>query len=170
VDTVEGLRDAARRARECAVTGQAVSLARWIGSGRRPVTPGRVLRKGDVPAAGAILGVDVPAKLRTMADVPELHRPWCVAVATGLLQVSDGSVIAGPALAGWPPDDGDVLAGWLAGLRAVCAAESHPDDEDSVRLLALALLTMLGEAGSRVGRRRRQPFLETARMTSLPGS
>jgi len=34
--------------------GQAVALARWIGSGRRPVTAGGVLRKADVPAAGAV--------------------------------------------------------------------------------------------------------------------
>ena len=39
--------------------GRAVTLARWIGTGRRPVTPGRVLRKADVPAAGAALGVEV---------------------------------------------------------------------------------------------------------------
>jgi hypothetical protein len=94
--------------------------------------------------------VDVPARLRTMADIRALHRPWCVAVATGLLQVDDGSVTAGPALEGWPPDVGDLLAGWLAGLRAVCAAESYPQDEDSVRLLALALLTVLGEDGAPV--------------------
>jgi hypothetical protein len=129
---------------------QAVTLARWIGSGGRPVTAGQVLRKADVPAAGAALRVDVPARLRTMADVRELHRPWCAAVATRLLQVSDGSVAAGPALEYWPPDDGDLLAGWLAGLRAVCAAESYPQDEDSVRLLALALLTVLGEGGALV--------------------
>jgi hypothetical protein len=67
VDTVEGLRDAARQARECAVMGDAVTLARWIGTSRRPVTPGRVLRKADVSAAGAALGVEVPARLRTMA-------------------------------------------------------------------------------------------------------
>ena len=145
MDTVEGLRDAARRARECAVMGDAVTLARWIGTGRRPVTPGRVLRKADVAAAGAALGVDVPTRLRTMADIRALHRPWCAAVATGLLQVSDGWVTAGPALEGWPPDDADLLAGWLAGLRAVCAAESYPQDEGSVRLLALALLTVLGQ-------------------------
>jgi hypothetical protein len=54
-------------------------------------------------------------------------------------------VTAGPALEGWPPGDADLLAGWLAGLRAVCAAESYPQDEDSVRLVALALLTVLGE-------------------------
>ncbi len=129
--------------------GQAVMLARWIGAGRRPVTPGRVLRKADVPAAGAALGVEVPARLRTMADIRELHRPWCVAVAAGLLKVGDGWVTAGPALEGWPPGDADLLAGWLAGLRAVCAAESYPRDEDSVRLLALALLTVLGEDGAR---------------------
>jgi hypothetical protein len=41
--------------------GQAVTLARWIGSGRRPVTAGQVLRKADVPAAGAALPVDVPS-------------------------------------------------------------------------------------------------------------
>jgi len=128
--------------------GHAVTLARWIGTGRRPVTPGGRLRKADVPAAGAALGVEVPARLRTMADIRELNRPWCVAVATGLLEVGDGWVTAGPALEGWPPGDADLLAGWLAGLRAVCAAESYPQDEDSVRLLALALLTVLGEDGA----------------------
>src|SRR5712692_8471962 len=92
------LRDAARLARESVVVGRAVTLARWIGSGRRPVTAGQVLRKADVPAAGAALRVDVPARLRTMADIRALHRPWCAAIATGLLQVSDGSVAAGPAL------------------------------------------------------------------------
>ena len=46
MDTVEDLRGAARRARECAVIGQAVTLARWIGNGRRPVTAG-LLQVGD---------------------------------------------------------------------------------------------------------------------------
>ena len=154
--------------------GDAVTLARWIGTGRRPVTAGPVLRKADVAAAGAALGVDVPARLRTMADIRALHRPWCAAVATGLLQVGDGWVTAGQALEGWPPDDADLLAGWLAGLRAVCAAESYPQDEDSVRLLALALLTVLGQddapaaaaCGSRYSRRWRSCVTGT---TSGPG-
>ena len=34
MDTVDGLRDVARRARECTVLGQAAALARWIGTGR----------------------------------------------------------------------------------------------------------------------------------------
>jgi hypothetical protein len=132
--------------------GHAVTLARWIGDGHRQVTSGQVLRKADVPAAATALGVDVPVKLRTMADVPALHRPWCVAVGTGLLRVSGGRVTGGPAVAAWPPGDVELLAGWLAGLRAVCAAESYPQDEDSLRLLVLALLAVLGEKGARFPR------------------
>lgn len=138
---------AARLARDSGVVCQAVTLARWVGTGRRPVTAGRVLRKADVPAAGIAVGVEVPLRLRTMADIRGLHRPWCVAVATGLLQVDGGRVSGGPVLGCWPPGDADLLAGWLTGLRAVCAAESRPQDEDSVRLLAMALLTVLGEDG-----------------------
>jgi hypothetical protein len=141
------LRDSARLARESVVVGRAVALARWIGTGRRPVTAGQVLRKADVPAAGSAVGVDVPPRLRTMADIRALHRPWCVAVATGLLQVGGGWVTGGPALERWPPGDADLLTAWLTALRAVCAAESYPQDEDSVRLLAMALLALLGEDG-----------------------
>src|SRR5437899_12586187 len=97
------LRGAARLARESVVVGRAVTLARWVGTGRRPVTAGQVLRKADVPAAGAALGLDVPPQLRTMADIRALHRPWCLAVATGLPQVGGGSVSRGPALQRRPP-------------------------------------------------------------------
>jgi hypothetical protein len=141
------LRDAARLARESVVVGRAVTLARWIGTGRRPVTAGQVLRKADVPAAGSAVGVEVPPRLRTMADIRALRRPWCLAVATGLLQVGGGSVSRGPALGRWPPGDADLLAAWLTALRAVCAAESYPQDEDSVRLLAMALLAVLHKDG-----------------------
>jgi hypothetical protein len=145
--------DAALIAGESVVMSRAVALARWIGTGRRPVTAGQVLRKADVPAAGAALGVEVPDRLRTMADIPALHRPWCVAVATGLLQIGGGWVTGGPALEHWPPGEADLLAGWLAALRAVCAAGSDPQDEDSVRLLAIASLTVLDEGVvSRAGR------------------
>ncbi|MGE5290870.1 MAG: hypothetical protein ACM3ML_27485 [Micromonosporaceae bacterium] len=98
-----------------------------------------------MPAAGAAVGVEMPLRLRTMADIRALHRPWCVAVAAGLLQVGGGWVSGGPALERWPPGDADLLAAWLAALRAVCAAESYPQDEDSVRLLAMAVLAVLRE-------------------------
>jgi hypothetical protein len=72
VDTVEGLRDAARQALECAVIGHAVTLARWIGNGRRPVTAGRVLRKADAPAAGG----DAMTPGGTIAHTYDLGAGW----------------------------------------------------------------------------------------------
>ena len=69
---------------------QAVALGRWISpAGSRPVTPRRVLRKPDLPAAAAVIGVPLPARLRTAADVPAVHRPWCLALAAGLLRVEE---------------------------------------------------------------------------------
>jgi hypothetical protein len=43
----------------------------------------------------------------------------------------------------------------------VCAAESYPQDEDSVRLLALALLTVLNEDGAPVTGSLWRPVFET---------
>ena len=53
----------------------ALALASWVAPGGRPVTAGRVLRRSDVAAAGALLSVPVPARVRTAADVGQLHRP-----------------------------------------------------------------------------------------------
>ena len=115
---------------------------------RPPVTVGRVLRRADVTAAGALLSVPVPARVRTAADVGQLHRPWCLAVMMGLIRVGEGRASSGPALELWPLSDAESLAGWLAGLRAVCAAESYPQDEDGLRLLARSLLMALDDAAS----------------------
>jgi len=139
--------DPAQLAQECDAVAQAVKLARWIGTGPRKVTAGEVLSRPDVPAAGAALGVRLPAKVRTAADVPALHRPWCTAVATGLLQISDGEVRGGPALAHWPPADDEMLTGWLAGLRAVYVAESDPRSKESAGLVVLAFLAVLDHDG-----------------------
>ena len=125
---------------------EAVGLGRWISTaGPRPVTPRRVLRKPDLPAAAAVIGVPMPARLRTAADVPAIHRPWCLALATGLLRVEDGTVSTGPALACWPPADADVLSGWLSGLTACSAAEAGPDphEQDEAVGDVLVLLCML---------------------------
>lgn len=151
--TGDDLGSAARLARECTVMRHAAALAGWIGAAERPVTAGRVLRRPDVPVAGALLGVRVPARVRTAADVRELHRPWCLAVALGLIRIDGGTVKAGAAPESSEQSDADVLEGWLVGLRAVCAAESYPQDEDSVRLLVRALLVVLaGTDGTLPGR------------------
>ena len=128
--------------------GHAVTLARWIGAGHRPVTAGQVLRKADLPAAGAALGVDVPSKLGRWPTFRRCAGRGGPPSEQASLQIRDGQVTGGPALDHWPPGDADLLAGWLAGLHAVCAAESRPHDEDSVRLLALALLMVIGQKGA----------------------
>src|SRR2546429_6126476 len=89
------LRDTAGLARESVVVGRAVTLARWIGTGRRPVTAGQVLRKADVAAAGSAVGGEGPPRLRTKAAIPGLHRPGGVAVAAGLLAIGGGVVDGG---------------------------------------------------------------------------
>jgi len=150
VDTVtsaEELSGPGRLAAECDVTGDALTLARWIGKQRRQVTAGKVLRKADIAEAGTLLGVKVPSRVRSMADIKGLNRPWRVAVSVGLLTIEKGWAVAGPALGSWPPDPERLLDGWLAGLRAVCAAESYPQDSESVQLLVLVVLTVLGEDG-----------------------
>jgi hypothetical protein len=99
------------------------------------VTPAQALRKADAPAAGAAIGVRVPPKTRSAADIPELHGPWSVAVATGLVRISDGTVTAGQALEGWPPGDAALLDAWFAGLRAVgqAAAGRRPRRDAGLR-------------------------------------
>ena len=141
-----GILDAARLARDCVVMTRAVALGRWISTaGPRPVTPRRVLRKPDLPAAAAVIGVPLPARLRTAADVPAIHRPWCLALAAGLLRVEDGAVSAGPALARWPPADAEVLSAWLSGLTACSAAEAglDPHEQDEAAGDVLVLLRVL---------------------------
>jgi hypothetical protein len=125
---------------------QAVALGRWISTvGSRQVTSRRVLRKPDLPAAATVIGVSLPARLRTAADVPAIHRPWCLALAAGLLRVGDGVVSAGPALGCWPPADADVLSAWLSGLTVCSAAEAglDPDEQDEAVGDVLALLRVL---------------------------
>jgi Plasmid pRiA4b ORF-3-like protein len=134
-----------------------------MGTGKRPVTSAQVLRKADVPAAGAAIGVRVPPNTRTAADVPELHRPWSAAIATGLLRISDGIVTSGHALEGWPPGDAVLLDAWFAGLRAVCEALADPRQEDGftgMLVLALALLTVLEDEEGPTGKELWQAVLE----------
>jgi hypothetical protein len=142
----DDLHETACLAGECAGLRSAVALARWIGTAQRPVTSSEVLRKADVPDAGAAIGVRVPPKIRSAADLPELHGPWTVAVGTGLLRISDGMVTGGQALEGWPPGDATLLEAWFAGLRATAQAAADPWREDGlagVLAFALALLRVL---------------------------
>jgi hypothetical protein len=94
-----------------------------------------VLRKPDVPAACATIGVALPERFRSAGDIQDLHRPWTVAVALGLLAVNGGRAASGPALAEWPPAGTALPGRWLDGLLAVCAATC----QDAARSLGLRL-------------------------------
>ena len=74
---------------------RAVALGSWLAdSGPRPLTGREVLRKPDVPAAAAVIGVKAPQTPRSAADVPDLHRAWLLALAAGLVAVTDGKAVA----------------------------------------------------------------------------
>jgi hypothetical protein len=64
------------------------------------------------------------------ADVPDLHRAWLLALAAGLVAVTDGKAVARSIAL--PDQDAEVLSAWLDALRASAAAEygqrSVPDD------------------------------------------
>ena len=69
----------------------ACGLIGWLGrGGKRALSAKGVLRKQDVPAAAAIIGVKAPQAVRSAADLPELHLAWCAAVGMGLLTVEGG--------------------------------------------------------------------------------
>lgn len=128
-------------ARECNALRHAVALADWLGAGR-PVTAKRVLRRADVPRAGRALAIAVPERVRSAADVPELHYPWTAALVIGLLVVSDGHAVSGPASLQWRSiTDDEVLDGWSGALAAVLA-DTYPDDGDGAEALEIGRLVL----------------------------
>src|ERR1035441_8928432 len=86
------LREAAFLAGECAVMEGAVALARSSRTRSLLLTAGQVLRRPDLPAAAAAVGVRLPERLRSAADLPELHHPWCAAIGTGPPRGTGGAV------------------------------------------------------------------------------
>lgn len=103
-----------------------------------------MLRRADVPAAGGVLGVDLPDWVRSAADVPALHWPWLAALGAGLLSVDGGRAVAAPAVAGWPsagPDE--VLDLWARGLAAALADVFDVDDGAEALEIGRLALTVL---------------------------
>jgi hypothetical protein len=149
-----GTPDLVALAAESAVLRRAASLAGWAGDGKRTLTAKGVLRKHDVPAAAAVIGVKAPQAVRSAADLPELHAAWCAAIGMGLLTVEGGKASGGPELKNWPPDDGTrLLEAWLKGFFAVLAGLGGRDrDVDKGFLvLVLALLKVLRDEGAPAG-------------------
>jgi hypothetical protein len=125
-----------RLADGCPLMTHARRLVDWVGQGR-PVTPKGVLRPADVPAAAIALGVDVPARIRTAADVEAVHRPWAAAQGAGWLQVSANRAVAGVIA------DDDPVQRWWTAVRAVLQTESHDDHGRGAPVLCRTLLTVM---------------------------
>jgi Plasmid pRiA4b ORF-3-like protein len=135
---VETADEVARLAGECAIIRRAVALARWVGPEGKALTRVGVLRKPAVPAACAAIGIRVPERFRSAADVQHLHRPWTAALALGVLAVARDRAVAGPELDGWP-EEGASARRWLDALRAVCGDITGGAADASLGLLVLAL-------------------------------
>ena len=160
-----GAPDLAALAAKSAVLRRAAPLAGWAGSGKRTLTAKGVLRKQDVPAAAAAIGVKAPQAVRSAADLPELHVAWCAAIGMGLLAVEGGKASGGPELKNWPPDDGTgLLEAWLKGFFAV-SADLGGGDRDLGKgflVLVLALLKVLQDEPAPAGRGLLREVLEEA--------
>ncbi|HWG65467.1 MAG TPA: hypothetical protein VG253_27605, partial [Streptosporangiaceae bacterium] len=79
--------ETAKLAGECAIIRRAVALARWAGPEGKALTGVGALRKPAVPGACAAIGIRLPERFRSAADIPGLHRPWTAAVALGVLEI-----------------------------------------------------------------------------------
>ena len=160
-----GTPDLAALAAKSAVLQRAASLAGWAGGGKRTLTAKGVLRKQDVPAAAAIIGVKAPQAVRSAADLPELHVAWCAAIGMGLLTVEGGNASGGPELKSWPPDDGTrLLEAWLKGFFAVSAVLGGGDRDlgRDFLVVVLALLKVLQDEGAPAERGLLREVLEEA--------
>ena len=159
-----GTPNLAALAAKSAVLRRAAPLAGWAGGGKRTLTAKGVLRKQDVPAAVAVIGVRASQAVRSAADLPELHVAWCAAIGMGLLTVEGGKASGGPELKNWPPDDGTrLLEAWLKGFFAVSAGLGG--DRDLGRgflVLVLALLKVLQDEPAPAGRGLLREVLEEA--------
>jgi Plasmid pRiA4b ORF-3-like protein len=128
--------DLSLAARTCPVVVAAVRLAEWVGKDGVGVTAGGSLRPADVADAARALGVSAPTKVRRASDVPEVHRPWLVAMAAGLVVAADNRAV----LAGQLDDP---LAAWWAGLQALLAAEAADTFSVDSRITAMVTLTVV---------------------------
>lgn len=127
---------------------QAHRLAGWVAERRCALTPGGALRPSEVPAAATVLGIAGIQRVRRAADVPTLQRAWIAAVGSGLVAAGAGAATEGKLRATWASaDDARALSMWLAGLRAVCAADSDRKRPDSVISLVLVVLRLLDSGG-----------------------
>jgi hypothetical protein len=136
-------------ARQCTALRHAQVLSDWVGSGRK-VTAKQVLARTDVGLVGRALGIKVPQRVRSAADLPAVHYPWVAALEVGLLSVSEGRAGPGPAQESWrSAGGGEVLSGWSRGLVAALAStfDDEWDGAESVEIGRRVLTVLAADLG-----------------------
>ena len=153
-------------ARACTALRHAHVLAEWAGDGKTLTAKG-VLRRADVAPAGHALGIDVPGRVRTAADLPELHRPWIAALELGLVAISGGKAMPGPYRTSWPPNgDEDMLDHWSRALVTVLADTFDAEDRGEVWEVGRIALTVLANDPPTAGDHLRDTIERAAADTS----
>jgi hypothetical protein len=123
------------------------------------MTPAGALSPAEVPEAAAVLGLRVKPPVRRVADVPEVHRGWLLAVGLGMVRITSGRAVAVDGLAavgdaGEEPEDATgtqeaILTGRLEGFLQICADASGRRCPGTLQWL---VLLVLGPGTRRVGR------------------
>lgn len=97
----------------CPALEQAQRITAWVGEGRK-LTAGGLPRRPDLPGLAQALGIQVPQRVRTSADLPQVYIPWLTALTLGWIRVEDST-----ALAGTTPHDRADLTQWADALAGV---------------------------------------------------
>ncbi len=127
----------------CPAVAAAIRLADWVGDGRA-VTPAGALKPPLVPLAAAALGMTSPPKVRRLADVPAVHRPWIVAMAIGAVTIRGSRAVVAPL-------DGVDDADWLRALEQVLDEQIIDQCDADPRILSNVVLTLLDKDLSPLG-------------------
>jgi len=138
-------------ARFSVVVQRAARIANWLApedGGPRTLSPAGTVRKPEVPEACAAVGIPVPGKYRSAADVRDLNLPWAFAVGSGLIDISGKKTASKSGLDLEALDGEEFGRRWLAGTRAVLDAETPKDADEGVRILVLTALAVLDRAAS----------------------
>ncbi|OHV34488.1 hypothetical protein BBK14_15340 [Parafrankia soli] len=121
-----------------------------------------MLRPVDVAAAAAGAGIPAPGRVRTAADVPELHLAWLAARSARWLVIGDGRAV-GTYPADSPAEskdtvvapgtdetdtDASLLNTWATAFEEVCRTQSRDRHRTGVLLACHLLLSILTEQPS----------------------
>jgi hypothetical protein len=130
-----------------------------VGDGRA-VTAKGVLRRSDLSAVASALDVEITGHVVSAARVKEIHRPWIVAEAAGMITVGASRAVAAPDAMRDPQEV------WLSGLEAVLRAESTDRRRRGAAVVCPGLLAVLADGWSQDRRKLEDAVFELLESSS----